>query len=160
VHPLVATYLRRDGATEAEIAEAIGVPTATIRRWRSVYPVFDEAVKVSPLATLELVVRALFKSAVGQEFVDVERMYEMRVHPVTRERERVLVREKEIRRRALPNPIACFFYLQNRDATRWQPAGARGNASPFTPEQISVMMRAGSQAVSDLTLGQEWSKTG
>ena len=155
VHPLVASYLRRDGAEDSDIANAIGITVATLRSWARVHPAFNTELKNSATASLETVVRALLKSATGHEFTDTERVYEFRKNPVTREVERVLIRERENLRRALPNPIACFFYLQNRDSLRWQPAGAKsGGGSPFTPEQISTMMRSGGQAISDATLGE------
>ena len=113
------------------------------------------AVRMSKLAICESVVRALFKSAIGQVLTDVEQVYEYRLNPVTRKREKVLSREKTTKKNILPNPLSCFFYLQNRDSARWSPQGqgARGNGTNYTPEQISTMMRTSANALSDATIG-------
>lgn len=155
VHPLAASYLKRAGATSQEVAEALGASQKTLARWASVHPAFGQAMKVSPLAACESVTRALLKAALGQEVVDVEELFEVRANPVTRERERVLVRERRTTRRSLPNPLACFFYLQNRDSARWNAQGrANAQGSPFRPEQVADMMRAAGQAVLSATLGE------
>ena len=160
IFPLIASYLRRDGADNAEIAEVLGVPTQTITRWCNTYPAFNAAVKTHALVSCERVVRALVKSALGQEFIDIERHFEIRKNPVTGIEERVLLREKEMHKRSLPNPLACFFYLQNRDKSRWAPQGAKGSGSDYTPEQVAVMMRAGGQAINDATVQDGLSETG
>lgn len=153
VHPLIVGYLRRDGASEAEIAEVIGIEVTEFRRWCRIHPDVSESYKVSRYAACERVVRALMHSAIGMSVTDVERMYEMRVNPVTRVPERVLVREKESVKRSLPNPLACFFYLQNRDSARWSSASSREKTSSYTPEQVSMMMRTSASALADATLG-------
>jgi hypothetical protein len=154
VHPLVVTYLKRDGADDEEICRVLGITRRTLGVWVDIHRDMADAVNTNALGVCESVTRALYASAVGREVTDVERVYEMRVNPVTRKKERVLAREKEIRKTILPNPLSCFFYLQNRDASRWQPAGGRtGQASPFTPEQVSAMLRTSASALSDATIG-------
>lgn len=154
VHPLIASYLKRDGATELEVAEVIGVNVGVLRGWCRIHPEFKQGFKSERLAICETVTRKLLDIALGTELKDVEQMYEVRTHPVTRKKERVLVREKHSIKKTAPNALACFFYLQNRDASRWSQTGKNTSTSQFTPEQISTMMRTSSQAISDATLGE------
>lgn len=157
VHPMVVSYLKRAGASDADVANELGISEAVVRRWVAVFPDFSNAMNTSRLEAIESVTKALLKAALGTTVTDRERVYEMRIHPVTRTPERHLVREKETRRSSLPNPIACFFYLQNRDSARWASQGQRGaSQSPFTPEQIATLMRTGASAISDATIGVDF----
>ncbi len=157
VHPMVVTYLKRDGASDEDVASVLGVSVGQVRRWATVHPSFSHALRTDHLACVESVTRALLKAALGTTVTDSEKVYEMRLNPVSRKPERHLVREKETRRSSLPNPIACFFYLQNRDSARWSPQGQRGaSQSPFTPEQIASLMRTSATAISDATIGMDY----
>ena len=154
---MVVSYLKRAGASDEDVANELGVSLSVVRRWSTVYADFSIAMNTSRLQVMESVTKALLKAALGTTVTDLERVYEMRIHPVSRKPERHLVREKEMRRSSLPNPLACFFYLQNRDSSKWASQGQRGSSqSPFTPEQIATLMRTSSQAVSDATIGIDY----
>lgn len=57
------------GATEAQIADRLGVQVITLQRWMNTYPEFGEALRLNLEAADERVKRALYQRAVGYEYV-------------------------------------------------------------------------------------------
>lgn len=60
------------GATEAQIADRLGVQVITLQRWMNTYPEFGEALRLNLEAADERVKRALYQRAVGYEYVSEE----------------------------------------------------------------------------------------
>lgn len=97
------------GATDADLATALGVTVPTIWAWRSKYRDFFSAIKRGKDSYDELVERALAQRAVGYSF-DCE---EIKV--VDRE-----VRRVRVRKHVPPDVTACIFWLKNRRPEQWR----------------------------------------
>ena len=64
----VATQMCQLGATDSDLAEAFGVSTRTVWRWRSTQRDFCQALKIGKGPADDRVERALFQRAVGYSF--------------------------------------------------------------------------------------------
>lgn len=104
-----AATLAINGATDAEIADEIGVAVSTIARWRTKYPEFRSAVQYGKEQADERVERSLYHRAVGFE-VDTVKIgfYEGRA---------VLVEHREY---YPPEPGAVKLWLTNRKPEEWR----------------------------------------
>lgn len=69
-----AEVMCRLGATDAELAEALGVSTFTIKDWRTRHSAFGEACKLGKDAADDRVEMALYNRAVGYTF-DSEKVF-------------------------------------------------------------------------------------
>ena len=67
-----ARKLCRNGATDREIADILGVCVRTFYRWRAEYDEFAEALKVGKEFADDRVERALYERACGYEYSDVK----------------------------------------------------------------------------------------
>jgi hypothetical protein len=67
-----ARKLCRNGATDREIADILGVCVRTFYRWRAEYDAFAEALKVGKEFADDRVERALYERACGYEYGDVK----------------------------------------------------------------------------------------
>lgn len=93
----VAAMLARQGLTDAQIAEELGVSERTLDRWKQSHPELSVHLgegKEPPDAAVEA---SLFKRALGFTYTEGDR-------------ERV----------ALPDVTACKFWLMNRRPDRWR----------------------------------------
>lgn len=100
--------LCRRGATDGEIAEAIGVTRFTIVNWQARYPDFAEAFKLGREPADERVMRSAFERAVGYTF-DSEKIV-----TVDKRVERVPIREH-----VPPDPGMIQYWLNNRRKHEW-----------------------------------------
>jgi transcriptional regulator with XRE-family HTH domain len=101
--------LAAKGATDEELAAAVGVSRATLRRRLDAAPAFRVAIIQAKAEADEKVERALFERATGYQ------------HP----EERIFCHEGEIiraetMRRYPPDVIACIFWLKNRRPAEWR----------------------------------------
>ena len=67
-----ARKLCRNGATDREIADILGVCVRTFYRWRAEYDAFAEALKAGKEFADDRVERALYERACGYEYDDVK----------------------------------------------------------------------------------------
>ena len=67
-----ARKLCRNGATDREIADILGVCVRTFYRWRAEYDEFTEALKLGKEFADDRVERALYERACGYEYSDVK----------------------------------------------------------------------------------------
>lgn len=96
----------RDGLTDEDIADNIGIKRQTLYDWKKKYSVFSDALKQSKEVADIKVENALFKSAIGY-WVDEERIdSEGNVYTV--------------RRFVPPNTTAQIFWLKNRKPNEWR----------------------------------------
>jgi len=107
----VARLMCQNGATDADLADALEVSTRTISRWQAKHPAFGEALKVHKGEFDNRVERALAQRAVGYSF-DTEKIF---MAPGSREPVRVPFREH-----VPPDPTAAFKWLNCRRPTEWR----------------------------------------
>lgn len=96
----------KDGLTDEDIADNIGIERQTLYDWKKKYSVFSDALKQSKEVADIKVENALFKSSIGY-WVDEERIdSEGNVYTV--------------RRFIPPNTTAQIFWLKNRKPNEWR----------------------------------------
>ena len=96
----------RDGLTDEQIADKIGIKRQTLYDWKKKYSVFSDTLKQSKEVVDREVENALLKSAIGY-YLDEERIdSEGNVYPV--------------RRFVPPNTTAQIFWLKNRKPNEWR----------------------------------------
>ena len=98
----IASALAQLGnATDADIAEALGVDLSTLHSWKVTYPEFAEALKASPGFSDAAVARSLLKCALGYSYATEKFIY-------TREGGAV----RSVKRHYPPNVEALEFLLR------------------------------------------------
>lgn len=119
---LLLSAWARDGATDREIAEKMGIAESTLYDWKNKYKEISEALKKNKeLADIEIE-NALYKKALGFketvkkpirvkhiEYVDGKR---------DREHEEVVQAEEEVY--IPPDVAAQGFWLKNRQPSKWR----------------------------------------
>jgi len=118
------------GATENDVAEALGVNIATITRWKHKHPEFCAALKVGKSASDDRVEQSLYKRAVGYSF-DSEKIFQF-------QGEEVRVPFVEV---VQPDTTAQIFWLKNRRPDLWRanPEGEKGSGNDLT-EVVSKLI--------------------
>lgn len=104
---------RRDGLSDEQIANNIGVHVSTVYSWRKEHSEFGEAYKKGTEVSTYEVENALYKSAIGhfvEEIEMVETTTPMGVNQT----------KKKHRRYIPPNTAAQIFILKNRRPDWWK----------------------------------------
>lgn len=100
----------RDGLTDEQLAEKMGINPATLYDWKNKHPEISEALKKGKEIVDIQVENALLKRALGYEYME----------------ERVEISEKDGRKviqttkTALPDTTALIFWLKNRRPDAWR----------------------------------------
>lgn len=102
----------RDGLTNEQIAENMGIGLSTLYEWQKRYPEFSDALKTSKEVVDLHVENALLKRALGYEYV--ERTYE----PDKETGEMRIT--KRITKQVVPDTTAQIFWLKNRKPEDWR----------------------------------------
>lgn len=105
----VAAKLCKLGATDPDLAEALGVNTTTIWRWASAHEDFCNALKVGKAQADDKVERSLYQKAIGYTF-DSEKVFQFQGE---------IVRAKTVEH-VPPDTTACIFWLKNRRTAEWR----------------------------------------
>ena len=96
----------RDGLTNEQIAENIGITVKTLYEWQNKYSEFRESLKKNKDMIDRQVENALLKSALGFHYVE---------EVVTNQGEVVQITKHE-----KPNTTAQIFWLKNRKPAEWR----------------------------------------
>ncbi len=103
------------GATNEEIAEAIGVSVRTIIRWAKEHESFGKALAEGKGVSDAKVVRSLYQRATGYEYTEKKKIVEY-----DKEGNIKPVRVEETKKFVPPDVTAQIFWLKNRQRERWQ----------------------------------------
>jgi transposase-like protein len=111
------------GATDNDVAEALGVHTATLYRWRNEHPTFRESLKVGKDAPDDRVEMALYRKAVGYTHEAVK-IFQF-------QGQELIVPYTEV---VQPDTTAAIFWLKNRRPEQWRanPEGGEGEDGDIT----------------------------
>lgn len=122
VSPQLAKWMRRNGLTDEQIAQELGVAKSTFNLWQEKHPEFSEALKGSRRFTDSLVEDSLLKRALGYTIKEVQIESERTVILGTdgKERPAVIRKVKRIKKHVLPDVTAQIFWLKNRQPDRWR----------------------------------------
>lgn len=115
-HLMLIECWARDGLYYKEIADRIGISTATLSRWCQKYPEFDKAFHTGREIVDYKVENALLKSALGFTTKEIKvtigkQVKNGQVFEITKE-----TTTKEI----APNVTACLAWLNNRRPDKWK----------------------------------------
>lgn len=122
---LIAAWCR-DGATEKDICEKLGVSVSAFSEYKNRYPELLEALKINKEIADQRVINALYKSAVGYEYDEIRTTYiegENQARSASSPAKSSAATKKlvvKVTRRVLPNVTAQIFWLKNRLADHWR----------------------------------------
>lgn len=106
----------RDGLTDDQIAGKIGIRRQTLYDWKARYPDISDTLKKGKEVVDREVENALFRRAIGFDFVEETR--ERRFNKRTGEYEMVVI--KSVRKHTPPDTVAAIFWLKNRKPDVWR----------------------------------------
>lgn len=136
--------LAKEGKTDAEIAELIGVTERTFYLWKRSKPEFFQALKEGKSVADDLVVTALFRRAVGYSHKESK--------VVSTEGGAEVV---EVIKHYPPDPVSAIYWLNNRQPEQWRNAHrlehTGKNGGPI--ESVSLTLEEFKKAMADLVGG-------
>lgn len=110
---LLAAYAR-DGMTNQDIAEKIGVTKRTFTRWMEEYPEIREAVNTSKELVDYKVENALLKAALGYTAKESKVIMRLRQGKLTTVEQETVIKE------VAPDVRAITLWLNNRQTKKWR----------------------------------------
>lgn len=107
---------KRNGLTDEQIADNMGINVATLYRWINEHCEICEALKTGKEDADMLVENALFKSALGYDYEEIteELVYDNKT------RTRKMMITKRQKKHQPPSNTAQIFWLKNRRAENWR----------------------------------------
>jgi transposase-like protein len=110
LHPRTVKFLASRGATNVEMADALGITTVTLWNWANKHPEFGDAISQGKLEMFDpKVERSLAERALGY-YVDVEELKVIGDEPVI----------VTVRKYFPPDVTAIIFFLKNRLGYKWR----------------------------------------
>ncbi len=103
------------GATNEEIAEAMGVSKRTIIRWVKEHESFGKAMAEGKGVSDAKVIRSLYQRATGYDYTE-----EKKIVDVDKDGNVKPVRVETTKKHVPPDVAAQCFWLKNRQRDRWQ----------------------------------------
>lgn len=100
----------RDGLTDEQIAENMGIAASTLYDWKNKYPEVSESLKKGKEVVDRQVENALLKRALGYEYDEVKEKYEFGE----------LTEKTVTKKRIPPDTTAQIFWLKNRKPHAWR----------------------------------------
>lgn len=127
----------RDGLTDKQIAENIGINTATLYRWKNDYCEICNALKKGKEVVDRQVENALLKRALGYKYKETTR--KLVINKETGEKE--LVVTKIVEKEVVPDTTAQIFWLKNRKQEEWRDKRMVDDSSNAKTEKLMQNMR-------------------
>lgn len=133
----------RDGLTDEQIAEKIGISRSTLYEWKSKYPDISDALKKGKEVVDIKVENALLKRALGYKYTEITK--EPRINPETGKAELTIT--KTVVKEVVPDTTAQIFWLKNRRPDKWRDKPVA--ESPTDEKQINNLFEMLRESVSD-----------
>lgn len=105
----------RDGLTEEQIADNMGIGYSTLQTWKTKYQDIKDTLKKGKEVVDRQVENALLKRALGYEYIETTR--EAVKDPDTGEIKMRVT--KEVTKQVVPDTTAQIFWLKNRKRDQW-----------------------------------------
>ncbi len=102
------------GATNEEIASAMGVAKRTIIRWGQEHESFGRALAEGKGVSDAKVIRSLYQRAVGYDYEENKKVIER-----DKDGNEKVIREETTKKHVPPDVAAQCFWLKNRQRDRW-----------------------------------------
>lgn len=99
----------RDGLTDKQIAEKIGITEQTLNVWKKSYSSFSESLKKGKEVVDRQVENALLRRALGYEYEEVKEKYE----------DGEMIERTITKKEVVPDTTAQIFWLKNRKRENW-----------------------------------------
>lgn len=131
-HPAWAASLARLGATNAEIAGAMGIGQSTLYSWQSAHPEFMESLKAAKAVADARVEDSLYARATGTSKRTTKRKRE-----VLDSAGRKVTLSEVVEETPAPDVTACIFWLKNRQPELWRDH-PEANAKAATDDAIKA----------------------
>ena len=103
------------GATNEEIADAMGISKRTVIRWAKEHESFAKALGKGKGVSDAKVVRSLYERATGYEYEE-----EKRINGYDKDGNMRLIKTEKTKKQVPPDVTAQIFWLKNRQRDRWQ----------------------------------------
>ena len=100
----------REGLTDEQIAEKIGIHRNTLNEWKKKYPDISDTLKKGKEVVDLQVENALLKRALGYEYEEISKKYESGT----------LTEKKVTIKQVIPDTTAQIFWLKNRRPDKWK----------------------------------------
>lgn len=110
------TAWARDGLTDVEIADKMGIAESTLNEWKKKYPEISESLKVGKEVVDIGVENSLLKRAMGYEYKETTQESILD----TKTGERTLLVTKVVTKQVAPDTTAQIFWLKNRQPKKWR----------------------------------------
>jgi transcriptional regulator with XRE-family HTH domain len=109
--PILAEGYARDGLSDVQIAEKLGIAPSTFYEYQQQHPEFSEALKRGKAPVDRQVENALLKRALGYEFTERQVETDGEGNPI---------RQKVVRKEVVADVTAQKFWLANRCPEKWR----------------------------------------
>lgn len=138
----------RDGLTDEQIADNMGVRRETLYDWKKKHPIISNTLKKGKDVIDTLVENALLKRALGYTYTETTK--EREFDPETRKIGMVVT--KEVVKEVIPDTTAQIFWLKNRRPDKWRDVkkldvdGQLKTSNPFsdlTTEELRKLIKDG-----------------
>ncbi len=106
----------RNGLTDEQIAQNMGIGYSTLQTWKSKYQDIQDTLKKNKEIVDTQVENALLKRALGYSFTETTK--ERKLNDETGEYE--MVTTKEVVKEVTPDTTAQIFWLKNRKPEEWR----------------------------------------
>ena len=100
----------REGLTDEQIAEKIGIHRDTLNEWKKKYPDISDTLKKGKEVVDLQVENTLLKRALGYEYEEISKKYESGT----------LTEKKVTIKQVTPDTTAQIFWLKNRRPDKWK----------------------------------------
>lgn len=124
--------LYRYGATDAEVAQLLGVSRRQLYKWREEFPEFNAATELGKDEADNRVRRALYERAVGYSRRKTKVLFNARTNQIFH-----TVYEEFIE----PDVNAAIFWLRNRDPENWRSDPKADDAMDALVEAVAVKVQ-------------------
>lgn len=121
------------GATNEEIADAIGISKRTIIRWAKEHESFGKALAEGKAVSDAKVIRSLYQRATGYDYTEEKKIVE-----VDKDGNIKPVRVETTKKHVPPDVAAQCFWLKNRQRAKWadRPEYLAGNTENENEQTI------------------------
>ena len=105
----------RDGLTDKDLCQKIGVSPNTLIKWKNNYPEFERALSKNKEIVDYEVENALYKRAIGYKTTEAKTVISDRDNQGNK-----TVGIEKIEKEILPDTTACLAWLNNRKPDKWK----------------------------------------
>ncbi|MEK4449922.1 helix-turn-helix domain-containing protein [Paenibacillus sp. FSL L8-0506] len=142
----------RDGLTDEQIADNMGIKRATLYEWKKRYPDISDTLKKGKEVIDRHVENALLKRALGYRYDEVTREPGTVEDEETGELKQVMVETKRVTKEVQGDTTAQIFWLKNRKPEQWrdkqdvQHSGSVNVNNPYkdlTTDELRKLIRDG-----------------